>query len=207
VDHAVVCHHLAVPGRGELTDKAWAVIEPLLPEPGRGRWRDHRQVINGSCGSSAPGRRGGTCPGGTGRGRPAMSDCGGGRLTGPGTRSSRKPRSPTTGSRSSGPPRDRRAVRPGRPPRRPAGEPLKKEPRRLPEPLMTRKFWSGRRDSRSRESPLAADALASLSVDDGMDDDARGTVEQVAGWLDESSRLSAGTGVFPLLWTPNYAAS
>ena len=38
-----------VVGRGELTDKAWAVIEPLLPEPGRaaGRWRDHRQVING----------------------------------------------------------------------------------------------------------------------------------------------------------------
>ncbi|MDG4820523.1 IS5 family transposase [Asanoa sp. WMMD1127] len=36
-------------GRGELTDKAWAVIGPLLPEPGRrsGRWRDHRQVING----------------------------------------------------------------------------------------------------------------------------------------------------------------
>ncbi|MDG4821989.1 IS5 family transposase [Asanoa sp. WMMD1127] len=36
-------------GRGELTDRAWAVIEPLLPEPGTrsGRWRDHRQVING----------------------------------------------------------------------------------------------------------------------------------------------------------------
>lgn len=36
-------------GRGELTDKAWAVIEPLLLVPGRrsGRWRDHRQVING----------------------------------------------------------------------------------------------------------------------------------------------------------------
>ncbi|WKU02055.1 IS5 family transposase [Micromonospora soli] len=35
--------------RGELTDGAWAVIAPLLPEPGssRGRWRDHRQVING----------------------------------------------------------------------------------------------------------------------------------------------------------------
>ncbi|GGR87136.1 transposase [Micromonospora fulviviridis] len=35
--------------RGELTDEAWAVIAPLLPEPGgaRGRWRDHRQVING----------------------------------------------------------------------------------------------------------------------------------------------------------------
>lgn len=36
-------------GRGELTDKAWAAIGPLLPEPGvrSGRWRDHRQVING----------------------------------------------------------------------------------------------------------------------------------------------------------------
>jgi hypothetical protein len=41
--------------------------------------------------------------------------------------------------------------------------------------------------SRSCESPLAADAPASLS----MDDDAWGTVEQVAGWLDDSSRLSA----------------
>jgi transposase len=36
-----------VVGRGELTDKAWAVIEPLLPANGGGRrWRDHRQVIN-----------------------------------------------------------------------------------------------------------------------------------------------------------------
>ncbi|AIJ21971.1 insertion element transposase [Amycolatopsis methanolica 239] len=35
-------------GRGELTDKAWARIEPLLPPvAGWGRyWRDHRQVIN-----------------------------------------------------------------------------------------------------------------------------------------------------------------
>jgi transposase len=35
--------------RGELTDSAWAVIAPLLPEAGvrNGRWRDHRQVING----------------------------------------------------------------------------------------------------------------------------------------------------------------
>src|SRR3954454_19632462 len=35
-------------GRGELTDVAWARIEPLLPTPGGrgGRWRDHRQVIN-----------------------------------------------------------------------------------------------------------------------------------------------------------------
>lgn len=36
-------------GRGELTDAAWAQIEPLLPA-GRcrgGQWRDHRQVLNG----------------------------------------------------------------------------------------------------------------------------------------------------------------
>src|SRR3712207_9386544 len=41
--------YASVVGRGELTDKAWAAIEPLLPEPGvrSGRWRDHRQVING----------------------------------------------------------------------------------------------------------------------------------------------------------------
>lgn len=35
-------------GRGELTDKAWGRIEPLLPVSGRGgQWRDHRQVLNG----------------------------------------------------------------------------------------------------------------------------------------------------------------
>ena len=36
-------------GRGELTDAAWAVIEPLLPQRGaRGKpWADHRRVING----------------------------------------------------------------------------------------------------------------------------------------------------------------
>ncbi len=35
-------------GRGEVTDQAWARIEPLLPAHGRrgGRWRDHRQVLN-----------------------------------------------------------------------------------------------------------------------------------------------------------------
>jgi hypothetical protein len=34
--------YASVVGRGELTDKAWAAIEPLLPEPGvrSGRWRD-----------------------------------------------------------------------------------------------------------------------------------------------------------------------
>lgn len=36
-------------GRGELTDTAWARIEPLLPSGRRrgGQWRDHRQVMNG----------------------------------------------------------------------------------------------------------------------------------------------------------------
>jgi transposase len=36
-------------GRGELTDAAWARIEPLLPRNGRRgkQWRDHRTVING----------------------------------------------------------------------------------------------------------------------------------------------------------------
>jgi transposase len=35
---------------GDLTDEEWARLEPLLPsvQPQRGgRWRDHRQVING----------------------------------------------------------------------------------------------------------------------------------------------------------------
>ena len=35
--------------RGEITDRAWHQIEPLLPEYGQsgGRWRDHRTVIDG----------------------------------------------------------------------------------------------------------------------------------------------------------------
>lgn len=35
--------------RGEITDRAWREIEPLLPEYGQsgGQWRDHRSVING----------------------------------------------------------------------------------------------------------------------------------------------------------------
>ena len=36
-------------GRGELTDAAWARLEPLLPRNGErgGQWSDHRTVING----------------------------------------------------------------------------------------------------------------------------------------------------------------
>jgi len=38
-----------VVGRGELTDRAWAQLAPLLPRNQRrgGRWCDHRRVING----------------------------------------------------------------------------------------------------------------------------------------------------------------
>ncbi|RDS60650.1 transposase [Streptomyces sp. M7] len=34
---------------GEISEAAWAVIEPLLPPAGRarGRWRDHRRVLEG----------------------------------------------------------------------------------------------------------------------------------------------------------------
>jgi transposase len=36
-------------GRGEITDKAWKQIVPLLPENGRrgGQWSEHRKVVNG----------------------------------------------------------------------------------------------------------------------------------------------------------------
>jgi len=36
-------------GRGEITDKAWEAIAPLLPENGQrgGQWQDHRRVVNG----------------------------------------------------------------------------------------------------------------------------------------------------------------
>jgi transposase len=36
-------------GRGELTDKAWEQIYPLLPNNGRrgAQWKDHRTIING----------------------------------------------------------------------------------------------------------------------------------------------------------------
>jgi len=36
-------------GRGEITDKAWEQIAPLLPDNGRcgGQWQEHRKVVNG----------------------------------------------------------------------------------------------------------------------------------------------------------------
>jgi transposase len=34
--------------RHELTDAAWVVLDPLLPQTSKGHpWKDHRQVING----------------------------------------------------------------------------------------------------------------------------------------------------------------
>lgn len=36
--------------RGDLTDREWAILEPMLPAPGQGRggrWGDRRRVING----------------------------------------------------------------------------------------------------------------------------------------------------------------
>jgi len=44
-----MAHTCWVLRRHEVTDEAWERIAPLLPEPGQrnGRWRDHRQVLNG----------------------------------------------------------------------------------------------------------------------------------------------------------------
>ncbi len=40
--------------RGEITDRAWREIEPLLPKYGQsgGQWRDHRTVVNGTSSGS-----------------------------------------------------------------------------------------------------------------------------------------------------------
>ena len=37
-----------MPRRHELTDTQWALVEPLMPPPSRGRrWADHRTVVDG----------------------------------------------------------------------------------------------------------------------------------------------------------------
>jgi transposase len=68
-------------GRGELTESAWATMEPLLPRSGGrgGQWRDHRTVINGilwKLRTGAPwrdlARSGAICRSATGRGRRAQ---------------------------------------------------------------------------------------------------------------------------------------
>ena len=74
-------------GRGELTDKAWEQIAPLLPENDRrgGRWRDHRQVINGILWKLRTGAPCGvTYRRGTVHGKPATTDSCAGGETAPG---------------------------------------------------------------------------------------------------------------------------
>ncbi len=75
-------------GRGELTDKAWRLIEPLLPENGKrgGRWQDHRKVVNGILWKLyVPALLGATCPLATAPGRPATIGSSAGGATEPGT--------------------------------------------------------------------------------------------------------------------------
>ncbi|MEV8396274.1 transposase [Streptomyces sp. NPDC056650] len=46
-------------GRGDLTDAEWERLRPFLPVSNRrcGRWRDHRQVIDGILFLVTPGER------------------------------------------------------------------------------------------------------------------------------------------------------
>jgi transposase len=64
-----------VVGRGELTDRAWAQLAPLLPRNQRrgGRWRDHRTVINGILWKLRTGAPWRDLPNRYGPGRPAMT--------------------------------------------------------------------------------------------------------------------------------------
>ena len=73
--------------KGELTDEAWAQIAPLLPENGRrgGRWRDHREVVNGILWKLRTVLLGATCPSATVPGRPATIASPAGAGTAPGT--------------------------------------------------------------------------------------------------------------------------
>ena len=57
--------------RFEITDEEWARLAPLLASMTAqrgGRWREHRQVLNGIL-FRVPGSRGGTCPSAMGPGR------------------------------------------------------------------------------------------------------------------------------------------
>ena len=73
--------------RGELTDEAWARIAPLLPENGRrgGRWRDHREVVNGILWKLRTGAPWRDLPERSAPGRPATTGSSAGAETAPGT--------------------------------------------------------------------------------------------------------------------------
>ena len=91
--------------KGELTDEAWALIAPLLPENGRrgGRWRDHREVVTGVLWRLRTGPLGATFPSATDPGKPATtaSPAGAGTAPGIGCWPMPKPRA-TRSARSSG---------------------------------------------------------------------------------------------------------
>lgn len=64
------------------------MIEPLVPVPSGkrdGKYRDRGLVSKRSCGSTPPGRRGGTCRKGSGRGRRHASAIPSGRVMAPGS--------------------------------------------------------------------------------------------------------------------------
>jgi hypothetical protein len=77
-------------GRADLSNAEWKRLWPLLPPTGQrgGRWRDHRQVINGIIWRTRTVRPGGTSPSVMGHGRPATSGLPAGRSTGLGRASS-----------------------------------------------------------------------------------------------------------------------
>ena len=88
--------------RGEITDRAWQQVKPLLPEYGQsgGQWRDHRTVVNGILWKLRTGSPWRDLPErGTAPGRPASTDSIVGEGTAaPGTNSWPTPRPRTTRS-------------------------------------------------------------------------------------------------------------
>ncbi|WP_189935068.1 transposase [Streptomyces aurantiogriseus] len=77
--------------RGDLTDREWAVLERLLPVSNNrcGRWRDHRQVIDGIIHRLSTGAQWRKCPNASPRGRPSTTGTCCGRPTAPGRGSCR----------------------------------------------------------------------------------------------------------------------
>ncbi|MFI7454466.1 transposase [Nonomuraea sp. NPDC049714] len=91
--------------RGDLTDEEWAMQEPPLPVSGNrcGRWRSHRQVINGIIHRLSTEVQRRDLPQRFSRGRPSTSGTCCGRRTAPGTGSCSMSRpSPTPQGTSTG---------------------------------------------------------------------------------------------------------
>ena len=79
-------------GRGELTDAAWAVLEPQLPGGGRrGKpWANHRRVLNGILWKLRTGAPWRDLPERSGPRKPRTSGCGCEPRTAPGASSRRR---------------------------------------------------------------------------------------------------------------------